>query len=57
MTPNRSTSLFEDGAASVTDILKAVNERLQADGSGQEPFENGEAVAALREMDQANQVM
>lgn len=49
------TSLFQNDMASVQDLTAAVNHRM--DESGSDEFEEGEILAALRAMSEANQVM
>lgn len=49
-----NTDLFDDGAANVPDVIAAVNGRV---GPGEAEFGNEEAVAALRKMDEVNQIM
>ncbi|RDL33768.1 putative DNA replication licensing factor MCM3 [Venustampulla echinocandica] len=50
-----NTPLFEDDSAEVNDIIRAVNGRIGGSAGG--PFERAEAVAALKKMDEANNVM
>ena len=50
-----STDLFEDDSADVSAVVEAVNRRVRASAGG--PFSRGEAVKALRAMDEANDIM
>jgi DNA replication licensing factor MCM3 len=50
-----NTQLFEDDSAEVDAIIAAVNNRIGGSAGG--GFERGEAVAALKEMDKANNIM
>ncbi|KAI1393970.1 MCM-domain-containing protein [Hypoxylon trugodes] len=49
-----NTSLFEDDAADVGDVIEAVNRRMEGRGAA---FSHEEAVKALKKMDDANQIM
>ena len=53
--PLMNSSLFVNDMAKVADVRDAVNHRM--DGSGQDEFEDGEILAALRIMGEANQIM
>jgi DNA replication licensing factor MCM3 len=50
-----NTPLFEDDSAEVNDIIAAVNERIGGAAGGS--FDKNEAVAALKKMDEANNIM
>lgn len=50
-----STPLFDEDAADVDDIIAAVNGRVGGSAGG--GFERAEAVAALKKMDEANNIM
>ena len=50
-----NTPLFEDDSAEVNNIVAAVNRSVGGAGGG--AFERGEAVAALKKMDEANNIM
>jgi DNA replication licensing factor MCM3 len=50
-----NTALFEDDSAEVNAIIEAVNRRVGNTGGG--AFEREEAVAALKKMDEANNIM
>lgn len=50
-----NTQLFEDDSAEVDAIIAAVNNRIGGSAGG--GFERGEAIAALKEMDKANNIM
>ena len=50
-----NTNLFEDDSAEVNNIVTAVNRSVGGAGGG--AFERGEVVAALKKMDEANNIM
>ena len=50
-----NTALFEDDSAEVDNIVTAVNRSVGGNGGG--AFDRGEAVAALKKMDEANNIM
>ncbi|KAK3947584.1 MCM2/3/5 family-domain-containing protein [Pseudoneurospora amorphoporcata] len=56
--PLLSSGLFEDDAADVDELIKAVNEKIPGGRrGGEQKFEKEEALQALREMTEQNQLM
>ena len=50
-----NTDLFEDDSAEVDELIIRVNRSVGGAGGG--AYERGEAIAALKKMDEANNVM